>query len=394
MLIKKILLFLSGYLKIIVEGYFIERFINGCVTKNILLMNNKREKQSVLTANISIRDFKKIRKIAKTSKCRVKIVEKKGLPFLFERYKKRKLFAIFLAVILLGLVAMSNFIWNIEIKCEEEIATEEIMEILKENGLEIGKLKKEIDTVKVVQALRHEREDIAWAGIQFAGTNATIEIVKAKPKPEIINEEEYCNIVSDKEGIITKINVQNGTAAVKVGDLVKQGTTLVNGFLEGKYTGIRYVHAVADIEAKVWYSKKQRIEKVQEEEVRTGNEENKYSIKINNFEINFYKTLSKFQNYDTIEDSKKLKLFSDFYLPIEWSKKTNYETETKVRTYTAEELKEIYLPQLEAEIEAQIENKDNIVNKQINFDEKQAYVEIEVIYEVIENIGTKEKIVF
>ena len=394
MFIKRILSLIQGYLKIVVEGFFVERFINSCTAKNIFLWNNKRDKSTILTANISIQDFRKIKKIAKITKCKIKIVEKKGLPFIFERYKKRKIFVFFLALILVGLLAMSNFIWNIEIKCDEEIGEDELISILKTNGLAIGKLKKQIDTVKVVQAIRFEREDIAWAGLHFEGTNAILEIVKASEKPEIIPEDEYCNIVSQKEGIITKINAQNGTPAVNVGDLIKKGTILVNGYLEGKYTGIRYVHANADIEAKVWYSKKEKIEKVQEEEVRTGNIENKYSIKINNFEINFYKTLSKFQNCDTIEEYKKIKLFSDFYLPIEWKKKTNYETEKQIQTYSAEELKEIYLPKIEQEIEEQIENKEQIVNKQINFDDKGTYVELEVIYEVIENIGTKEKIVF
>lgn len=59
-------------------------------------------------------------------------------------------------------------------------------------------------------------------GIHIRGTNAIIEIVEADKKPDIVNEDEYCNIVTDKEGIITKINVQNGTALVKEGDIVKK----------------------------------------------------------------------------------------------------------------------------------------------------------------------------
>ena len=80
-------------------------------------------------------------------------------------------------------------------------------------------------------------------GIELKGTNAIVKIVKADAKPEIIDDTEYCNIVSDKIGVITKINAQNGTANVKVGDTVNAGTILINGWLEGKYTGIRYVHA-------------------------------------------------------------------------------------------------------------------------------------------------------
>lgn len=394
MFIKILLSYIAGYLRITVEGYFIERFINICTQKHILLWNTKRKNDTTLLTNISIQDFRALRKIVKTTKCKVIIQNKQGLPFLFERYKKRKILAILLAVFFIGMIAISNFIWNIEIKCEEEINKQEITAILENNGLEIGKLKTKLDTSKIVRSLRYEREDIAWAGISFEGTNAIVEIVKAQEKPEIIPDDEYCSILSNKEGIITKINVQNGTATVKVGDMIKPGVTLVNGWLEGKYTGIRYVHAVADIEAKVWYSKKERINKEQEIKLRTGNEEKKYSLKLNNFEINFYKTLSKFQNYDTIVENKKLKLFSDFYLPIEWINIQNYETETQKVTYNAEEIKQQNIARIEQEIERTIDDTNNIVNKQINFEEHETYVDIEIIYEVLENVGTKEKIVF
>ncbi|MBR6033634.1 MAG: sporulation protein YqfD [Clostridia bacterium] len=394
MFIKILLSYILGYIKITIEGYFAERFINICTNKKILLWNIKKINQATSSANISIKDFKKIRPISKTTKCKIEIKNKKGLPFLFERYKKRKILLILFLILIINLLIISNFIWNIEIECDGEINKQEIEDILTKSGLEIGKLKSNIDTNKVIQNIRYEREDIAWAGIKINGTNAIINLIKATEKPNIIPQDEYCNIVSDKEGIITKINVQNGTATVKVGELVKKGTPLVNGWLEGKYTGIRYVHSIADIQAKVWYSKKQRVYKSQEVKTYAGNCETKYKIKINNFEINLFKTLSKFQNYDTIVENKKLKIFSDFYLPIEIEKIQNSETEKTQKTFSAEELKEINIPIIEKEIEETIKNKEGIINKQINIDEKEKYIDIEIIYEVLEEIGIEEKIVF
>ena len=157
---------------------------------------------------------------------------------------------------------------------------------------------------------------MAWMGIELKGTNAVVKIVKASSKPNIIDENEYCNIVANKSGIITKINAQNGTANVKVGDTIKEGEILINGWMEGKYTGVRYVHAKGEIEAKVWYTESKKIPYILTQTRQTGNIENKYIIKINNFEINFSKKYSKFKIYDTIETDSKFKIFSNFYLPI------------------------------------------------------------------------------
>lgn len=126
----------------------------------------------------------------------------------------------------------------------------------------------------------------------------------------------------------------------------------------------------------------------------TGIQENKYSVTINNFRINFYKTLSKLKNYDTIEEIKKIKIFSDFYLPVEIIKNTNYEYTKKNVEYTKEQAKQLGEEKAKKVLEEQVQNKENILNTYINYNETEEFVETEVIYEVLEEIGTKEKIVF
>ena len=281
-----------------------------------------------------------------------------------------------------------------EIQVEDNQVIENIEEDLKNSGLEVGKLKSKINTKDIINKVRLSRDDVAWMGIELKGTNAIVKLVKADEKPEVIDESEYCSIISDKSGIITKINAQSGSANVKVGDTVNVGDVLINGWMEGKYTGIRYVHAKGEIEAKVWYTKNKRIEYNTTERRETGNVENKYSIKFNNFEINLSKKLSKFKIYDTIETENKIKIFSNFYLPISIVKTTNKEVEEVQKIYELEEAKNIGIQDLEQELEQEIENKNSIVNKNINTYEDETGVEIYVTYEVIENIGTNEKIVF
>ena len=394
MFLKILLNHILGYVNIKVEGFFIERFINICISKKILLWNIKRKKSTIMYANIGINDYKKIKPIAKKTKSRISIQNKKGLPFVVHKYRKRKIFVGLLAIIFIALFVMSKFIWNIEIKGNNQISKAEILEELNKQGLKIGAYKGKINSNSIINRVRLDRDDIAWMGIDLEGTNAIVEIKETSKAPEIINENEYCNIVSNKEGMITKINAQNGTAVVKEGDIVKKGDILVQGYLEGKYTGIRYVHAKADIEAKIWYSKKEKVFLKQQIQVPTGATEEKYTLNINNFKINFYKTLSKFENYDTINENKKLMIFSNFYLPIEIIKKTNYEYVNEEKIYTEEELIQLTQEKIEEELEEEISQKENIINKQTNVYPNEDYIEVEVIYEVLENIGNKDKIIF
>lgn len=188
--------------------------------------------------------------------------------------------------------------------------------------------------------------------------------------------------------------LKTGTAVVKEGDVITKGSTLIGGWLEGKYTGIRYVHANGEVEAKVWYSQKVEVPLNQVKKIKTGSEESGYSVNINNFKINFAKRVPKFQNYDTIETCKKLKLFSAFYLPIEIQQTTYKEYFYEQVNYTVEEAKNIAIDEAKKYLDTQIVNKENILNEKINLVQTESSVEVEVIYEVLENIATKEKIVF
>ena len=127
---------------------------------------------------------------------------------------------------------------------------------------------------------------------------------------------------------------------------------------------------------------------------KTGNMEKKYAININNFRINLYKRLSNFEKYDTIEASNKLKIFSNFYLPIELIKVTNKEKLEEKITYGTEEAKQIGIQKASEKIEDELQDDVEVLQKYINTYENKDYIEVEVTYEVLENIGTKEKIVF
>ena len=85
MFVKILLKYILGYVRISVEGYYIERFINICTNNKIMIWNIKKDKNAKIYLNIGTNDFREIINIAKKVKCKVKIIKKKGLPFLLHR---------------------------------------------------------------------------------------------------------------------------------------------------------------------------------------------------------------------------------------------------------------------------------------------------------------------
>ena len=381
-----------GYVKVEIEGYYIERFINICQNRKILIWNLKRKKGVKLYFNIGIQDFKKLKQIARKTNCKMKIQKKRGLPFLLHKYKKRKIFVVFLLVVAIGIYVSSGYIWNVDVQIEENKVIEGITQDLEKLGLKKGVKKSTIESDKMINEIRLKRNDISWIGIDLKGTNAIVKIVKADEKPEIIDSSDYCNIVAKKDGVITNIVAQNGTAVVNVGDEVKKGDILIAGYMEGKYTDKRYVHSLGEVQAKILYKESEKIYFTQETVRETGNEEKKFQIKFKNFQINFYKTLSNFKIYDTMYTEKNLKIFSNFYLPISVVEITNKEQVRETTIYNEQEAIELGKQLLSKSIEDKIENKENIIQVLVDTNKQEDYIEVFVTYEVLENIEAYQKI--
>lgn len=392
MYIKLLIRLIVGYVRIEVEGYYIERFINICTNKKILIWNLKREKGVKLYLSIGINDFKKLSAIARKTNCKVKILRKRGVPFLLNRYKKRKLFAIFLILILALIFTSSRYVWNVDISIKDNLELENISEDIENLGITRGMPKNRIDTEKVINELRLKRDDIAWVGIDIVGTSVKINIVKADKSPDIIKNTDYCNIVAKKAGTIQKITAQNGTAVVNVGDTVQKGDILIAGYMEGKYTDTRYVHSLGEVDAIILYEKSKEVRFNQDIYHYTGNEENKYEISFNTWKIKLYKNFSKFNLYEITTEEKNIKLLDNFYLPISIKKITNKEQTKENKTYSIEEAVDIGEKELSPEIEKEIENKDMIIDKNVKKEEYENSVIVTVIYSVLENIGENQKI--
>lgn len=161
--------------------------------------------------------------------------------------------------------------------------------------------------------------------------------------------------------------------------------------MEGQHTGIREVNSDADIFVVSKYEKEKKEAFIQENSERTGKMEKNVEIYLNNFKIFFNKGVPKFKNCDTIRTYKKVKLFSNYYIPIEIVNVTNFELEKGYKTYTEAELTEKITKTLQDELNEELNISDfNQVKQEVSSVKDDEGVTVKVVYSVEEKIGTKE----
>ena len=87
MFFKIIIMKITGMVKVKVEGFFIERFLNLCKNEKIIFKSLERKDNAFINFEIMKSDFRKLKSIAKKTGCKVKIEKKTGIPFIINRYK-------------------------------------------------------------------------------------------------------------------------------------------------------------------------------------------------------------------------------------------------------------------------------------------------------------------
>ncbi len=218
--------YIIGYLEITIMGVAVERFINLALRENILIWDIKKYRGG-MKAKVRARDFARLRSFLKNTGCRVKIVNKQGLPFLFHKMKTRKSLTLGLFITLVVLIYLSTFIWFVDIAGNERVSSGEIEQIIKDHGLQPGVRRTDVDPVNIENDLKAEYDEIMWAGVELTGTRALIKVVEKEPEPKI--PQGPTNVVATRHAYIVDTMVFSGYPAVETGDTVRPGDILVHG---------------------------------------------------------------------------------------------------------------------------------------------------------------------
>lgn len=385
--------YIAGYLVIRVDGLSLEKFINLTISNGIFLWGIKRSGYTTMTACISIGGFKRLKGIARKVKCRVKILDKKGLPFLLVQLRHRKMLLIGLTAFLVVLYFLSSFIWMVDIEGNLKVPDEKLLNVLAKYGIRPGAFKKGLDISAIENRLVIDIPDIWWASIQIKGTKAIVKVVERAQPPPMVDKDLPCNIVASKDGIIHEMVVLEGQPMVKVGDTVKKGQLLVSGVIEDPETkATRFVHAMAQVTARTWYEG-QAICSMEEGVMRrTGRKVVHKFIDMGQWVVEYQKGEIPFKHYEVEE--KRVPFFGEGrFFPVTMIVREYYEVEKLPTSMSLEVLKETAQKRAMEDVNKKIPSNVKVVDKQVKYDMIEGKgIKATVYVEVLEDISLEQKI--
>lgn len=342
--------YIKGYVRISVKGFSRERFLNLLAANDIFAWEIK-SRRSELHLTLTVSGFRRIKPMLKKTNCRFKIISRGGLPFILHKYRRRTVFACGFAIFFMLVFYMSQFIWLIDINGNTSLSDAEILRYMENKGIYTGVYKHRININVLKDELRAKFPQITWISITQNGTRLFIDISENIKSTEILDYSVPCDIISNRDCIVTNIIAQSGTPLVKAGDAVKKGDVLISSVFEvidenGSPAPLIPVHSTGSVrgrwdEESVFTVPYKHIEKKY-----TGKKEVLYSLTLfgKNFNTNFIKNGTKFKKYDRIDRNIQLGFSPDYPLPIIINK-------TIFTEYTEQE--QVYTP-LQAQKQAEL----------------------------------------
>lgn len=232
-MVVKLLKYLIGYIEIRVKGGFCERFINLCAMRRIELWDVSLYEDTV-KAKISIKNFKKLRGVARKTGVKISIACKRGLPFYLRDNKDRVGLLIGAGIFIFFMTVMNSFVWCIYADDSEKFSSVQILQAAHNAGLHYGIRVKNFDEEKAAREIYKAFDgELSWVKVNIKGSLAVIDFREKTKRIEIEEKGQPSNIVADFDGVIISDETYQGSKNKSRGDAVVKGDVLISGVVEG-----------------------------------------------------------------------------------------------------------------------------------------------------------------
>jgi similar to stage IV sporulation protein len=383
----------QGYVKLRLTGKKIEAFINSAADHKLQLWDIRFITQDAVEFKIILQHFFKLRPHLRKTSCKIRVLERYGAPFFWDRLGSRKFLIVGMLLFAIILFLMSSVIWQVKVVGNEKITTIHILEAAKQIGIHPLQWKFKLKNPESLsKELQRQLPSASWIGVQFHGTQLTIEIVEAA-KPEEKPLLSTRHLVASTNAMITQIKAEKGMPMVKINSFVRKGDVLISGLI-GSVPNQQVVVAKGTVMGEVWYTSKIAVPLVLKQNSYTGDTAKKLYIVIGNraLQISGYR-LKKFDLFMQ-ESTRKSVQWHKWTLPIGWIHESLQETQILEQKRNQEEAVAIGIQQAQASILQGMDSEAHITAQKILHERvENGTVYMEVHFEVEQSIVQEQPII-
>lgn len=228
----------SGY------GGFQEEFISELLEREITL-RRVRIAEGRVSGIISPMNYGYAARAARRHGVRLKAGKRSGLYFTALRYSRRG--GLYIGFLLFCLILSIGQATVADIRIKGNAPEAEVIRILEECGITRGVPTHGLELSRAERKLLLEIDNASWVDVSVVGSRVTVDIEEGVPKPDIVDANQPCNIISSRDAQVVDTVVRKGKLITAIGSGVQRGGLLVSGTVADGGEHLLYQHASAEI---------------------------------------------------------------------------------------------------------------------------------------------------
>ncbi len=262
-----------------------------------------------------------------------------GFPALFHRYRGR--WGILAGILLFAFLVWQSgtVVWEVSVTGSEKLTEAEVIAMLRDYGFGVGTKFGKIDFDRLQNEFLLGTDEIAFIAVNMQGTTANVQVREnLGAKKSRTPDGKSANLIAAEDGQIVEVRLAGGRAAVQRGDIVRTGDLLISGILAIRGETLRYEYSAGEVLAQVNRVIEASAPLERTENVRTGREITKKTVRIFAKEIKLFRNTGiEYASYDTIIENRQISLPFGISLPVWITTETVRETVPQTVTVTEEE---------------------------------------------------------
>ncbi|WP_379138170.1 sporulation protein YqfD [Paenibacillus sp. sgz500958] len=384
---------LRGSVTLQITGPQVEMFIN-ILTGGGIVIWDVRPLQSGVCFTLLLNDFYALRPLLRKTGCHMHITGRKGLPFVMAKLWKRKFFGAGLLLFGVALVLLSSMVWNVEVVGNERIATEDVLDAARQEGIFTYQWIWRMDNPdKLSKELTARLPGVSWVGLQRTGTSVKIQIVEAvQPEQKPLYSQRH--LISRTDAVVTDIYAEQGRPVVERNDRVKKGDILISGTL-GDEQNMEFVVAKGEVRGLVWHEYSISVPLTIKSSAYTGERKDHAYLVLGKWAVQLWGYGdSPFEKSKILTEDNPL-TWRSIKLPIGWMTEKELELQEVTETLTPEAARSKGLENARSDILARYGSDSVIKSQKILHEKKEnGKVYMKVLFEVEERIAEELPLVY
>lgn len=232
------------------EGLNLERFVNMASKEDIPLLALRRGGQRQMVCEAYQADMPAIRALVEAKGWKITGQQPLGLAAAMAFLRRRWGIPLGALLALILTVTLYQFVWRVEIQGAGPYRGD-IAAYLREEGYVPGMLKRNMDAAALTRKLNYRYPKVAWFNAYVQDMTLVVDATQGVPLPEA-KAPSPGDLMALRDGLVTSLQVHAGTAAVKVGQVVRKGQVLIYGRERGADESTHPVQARGLVTARCW----------------------------------------------------------------------------------------------------------------------------------------------